>query len=531
MTPTTPHPAPSEQQLAKARAAYRAKNLKGAIPLYQAYLKAHPNAAQAHHELGQVFARMTMYDQSVFHLRRATELTPDNVEYLTWLGGQLTLLRDFHAGVEIYDHLRALAPENPDFHADSAGLYEVLGDYETARDAAAQALEVSPGHERALLTLIRIDLRRTKPDDATLRDWLADLQRVAKTGNLHLRGLAFELITDVNEKLADYPAAFVAITHINETDRAARRQLLPNPQQRQGYLNSLEVIAGAITPELARRWDEQCPDDGIPSPSFLVGIPRSGTTMTERALGAHPLIRSIEERPTFEACKAQMPKLVGAYALQTRPLAELFDALSTKQITSLRAFYWEQVRREIGPVPDDELVLDKNPLRIVDLPFVNRIFPKARVIVALRDPRDVCLSCYRQRFDFTNNSAMSFFTDLRATGMLYAKVMGIWLSTRDAYTFPWKEIRYEETVTDFEARIREVIEFLGLPWDDAVLSFHETTGRQMSTTPSYHAVRQKVYTTAIGRWKRYADQLAPILPILQPYVEALGYADDAPPAP
>jgi tetratricopeptide (TPR) repeat protein len=529
MTPPSSPLTPNDPRLTRARTACRAGNLRGAAPLYEAFLKSHPDSAEAHYELGQVFARMTLYDRSVTHLRRASELAPDNVDYMVCLAGQLTLLRDYHEGIAVYNKLRAIT-NSPEHHADAAALYEVLGEYDKGREAASAALESTPNHERATVTRIKIDLRQSTPDEPRLRAWLEGLDRVAATDNPHLKSQALELIADINEKLADYPAAFQTFTRINETDRAARQRMLPNQQAREGYLKSLDLIRAAVTPELARRWAEHLPKDSIPAPAFLVGFPRSGTTMTERALGAHPAIRSIEERPTFEACKGQVAKLVGAYALQTRPLGEVFDALSPKQVTSLRSFYWDQVRREIGPVPDNELVLDKNPLRIADLPFVNRIFPEAKVIVALRDPRDVCLSCYRQRFDFTHSIAMSLFLDLRSTGMLYAKIMQAWIDTRESYTFPWKEIRYEDTVTDFETRIREVIEFLELPWDDAVLSFHKTSGRKLSTTPSYHAIRQKVYTSAIGRWQRYADQLAPILPILQPYVEAFGYADDAPPA-
>ena len=308
-----------------------------------------------------------------------------------------------------------------------------------------------------------------------------------------------------------------------------RSQLVPPPHHREAYLRWTGELAEGLTAERTRRWADELPADAGPAPALLVGFPRSGTTMTERALGAHPRIRSIEERFTLETVKTMLPKLVGDEAMRTRPLAEVIDALTPAQVARLRAFYWEQARGILGPIADDEVVLDKMPLRIAELPFINRIFPDARVIVALRDPRDVCLSCFRQRFDFVNNTPMSFFLDLADTARLYAHVMSLWVERRDAYSFPWMQVRYEDTVTDFEARTRRIVEFLGLPWDDAILSFHTSTGRQASTTPSYHAIRQKVNTRAVGRWTRYEPQLAPILPVLRPFIEAFGYAES--PAP
>ncbi len=271
----------------------------------------------------------------------------------------------------------------------------------------------------------------------------------------------------------------------------------------------------------AGAWRDAAPDDGLPSPTLLVGFPRSGTTMTERALGAHPNLLALEEVPTFEDTKSAMGRLLGPEA-RSRPFHESLDALTVEQIGHLRRFYWDRVRAalRLEALPEGKVVLDKQPMRIAELAWVNRLFPDARVLVALRDPRDVCLSCLRQRFRV--NMPMSFFLDLRDTARLYETVMSGWLDAREHYTLRTHEVRYEETVADFEARIREILGFLGLAWDDAVLRFHERTDRP-SMTPSVHAVRAAPHTEAVARWRRYAPQLEPILPTLRPFVEAFGY--------
>ncbi len=531
MTSFGPFPAPPGQQLAQANAALQAGDLQRAASLYAAHLAANPGDARAQHAQGQVLCRLGRHDHAIGHLRKAAELEPENTQYLLWLAGILDRTRQYRASLEVYNRIRALTPHNPEPHADAAALHEMLGEHDEARAAARAALEIDPDHQRARLFLIKVDLRDTKPDPETLGEWRDTVSSIAGSAPAHIAGLALELLVDICERQEAFPEAFEAIASINRLDREARAQLVPPPERREAYLRWTADLAQGLTPERTRRWAEELPPDAGPAPALLVGFPRSGTTMTERALGAHPRIRSIEERFTLEAVKTMLPRLVGNLAMRTKPLGEIIDSLTPEHVARLREAYWQQARAILGPVVEGEVVLDKMPLRIAELPFINRVFPDARIIVALRDPRDVCLSCFRQRFDFVNNVPMSFFLDLHDTARLYAHVMSLWLDHRDDYSFPSIVIRYENTVRDFEPRVREIIEFLGLPWDDAVLSFHESTGRQASTTPSYHAIRQKVYTKAVGRWRRYDRQLAPVLPTLEPLIDALGYAEHDAPTP
>jgi len=143
------------------------------------------------------------------------------------------------------------------------------------------------------------------------------------------------------------------------------------------------------------------------------------------------------------------------------------------------------------------------------------------VIVALRDPRDVCLSCFQQRFS-PNNATLNFL-DIERTARLYGAVMGMWLAQRGHHAFAYHELRYEDLTADFEACARGLVSFLGLGWDKRMLKFYEHAPVRPINTPSYEAITQPVHTGAVGRWKRYAGQLAPILPTLEPFVEAFGY--------
>jgi hypothetical protein len=164
------------------------------------------------------------------------------------------------------------------------------------------------------------------------------------------------------------------------------------------------------------------------------------------------------------------------------------------------------------------------PLHIVELGLINVIFPEARVIVALRDPRDACLSCLMQHF--TPNAAMVNFANLDHTTELYERVMDLWLHLRDVITLPYLEVRYEDTVADLESQARRMLEHLGQPWDDAVLRHHEQAADHVISTPSYAAVSEPVHRRAIQRWRNYETHLEPYLDRLTRFIEAFGYDDD-----
>ena len=161
------------------------------------------------------------------------------------------------------------------------------------------------------------------------------------------------------------------------------------------------------------------------------------------------------------------------------------------------------------------------PLNLVYLPAVRRLFPRSRVIVALRDPRDCCLSCFMQVFG--PNTWMRHFHSLERAAALYADVMSLWLLYRDRLGLEWTEIRYEDVVADVETQARRLIDFLGLEWTDDVLDYRAKAEAKYISTPSYSAVRKPVYSTSVRRWERYRDQIEPIQPMLRAFVHEFGY--------
>jgi len=200
---------------------------------------------------------------------------------------------------------------------------------------------------------------------------------------------------------------------------------------------------------------------------------------------------------------------------------EDFDKLAPKELTLLRQHYWALARQMLNTDFEGKILLDKLPLNLIELCFIHRLFPDARVVVVLRDPRDSCLSCFMR--GFVPNEAMINFVTLEQTAKLYAAVMDFWIHLRAFIGQPWIEIRYEDIVEDFDNSTRRLLEFLGLEWSEAVMNYHQNTKMRDVRTPSYGDITQPIFRRAMGRWRNYSGPMATTRNTLQPYVEAFGY--------
>ena len=318
----------------------------------------------------------------------------------------------------------------------------------------------------------------------------------------------------VLDKLQRYDEAYRAF---EKGQQAFSR--LPNAAQIDGRALLKEVAANkaCFTRDRIDSWSEVVAGDGFPVPVFLVGFPRSGTTLSEQILAAHPGIQSSDEHPF-------LPRVLKAVkAAQGRPYPEGLDDLDLEQIGEYRAHYWSQVEKVMGPREDAGIMVDKLPLNIIHLGLVQRLFPEAKILVALRDPRDVSLSCFMQAF--RANTAMANFFNMQSTVRAYAAVMDLWMHYRQALRLEYREFQYETLVSDTETTARGLLEFLDLPWDPAVLDHAAKSRGRAIRTPSYQAVVEPVNTARVARWKNYKNQAGPAFASLAPFVKAFGYTD------
>jgi tetratricopeptide (TPR) repeat protein len=258
--------------------------------------------------------------------------------------------------------------------------------------------------------------------------------------------------------------------------------------------------------------------DGAPaleeSPVFIVAFPRSGTTLLEISLDAHPALKSMDEQGFIQSALQEMQELCDYPSELSR--------LNSSDLAGLRARYWQRAASKVELKPGVRLV-DKNPLNILRLPVIRRLFPHAPILLGLRHPCDVILSCYMQVFRAPEFALLC--NTLRSLTLGYRRTMDFWVQQVQILAPRAREVRYESLVSDFEREMRSLIDFLELPWDERVLRPAEhARNKGFISTPSYAQVVRPVSTRSVDRWQHYAGEFAPILPVIEPVAERWNYS-------
>jgi tetratricopeptide (TPR) repeat protein len=250
------------------------------------------------------------------------------------------------------------------------------------------------------------------------------------------------------------------------------------------------------------------------SPVFIVGFPRSGTTMLEQMLDAHPRHVAMDEQLTLQHCIQRMQSMGFSYP---RQLAELGDA----DVQRIRDAYWEEAARVVD-VPRGMTLVDKNPLNLLRLPMIARIFPSAKIILALRHPCDVMLSCYMQ--NFRSPAFMTLCSSLERLARSYAHSMESWIHHQRLLQPDLLVLRYEDTVSRFGEQARRIADFLGIEDAGLLEDFSSNAaGKPYISTPSYAQVVEPVNARAVARWHAYREYFEPVFPIVRPIAEHWGY--------
>ncbi len=441
-------------------------------------------------------------------MTKSTKTTEQHVHNLLRMAKGVAKRGETGMALKLYEKALTLAPDDIDIHYKFADLLEKANQIERAEEIVHQGLKRSPKNPKLLFVQARLLRRKSQHGEAIilLKDVLGD---VGENDKLKAR-LLFEL-GRLHEKIGESELAY----HYFQEGNRLISQLTPE-------INPADFAQYSIAPfekNLSKMTGIQFTAGDEAPPVFLVGFPRSGTTLLEMILDSHPAVTCMEEINII-------PYLHGQFGLNQADGVERLIHLSDEEAVSSRESYFNDARRYSKWQENTQLV-DKYPLNTAYLPLILRLFPQARILFALRHPYDVCLSCFTN--DFGMNSAMANFLTLESTARFYARVMGFWLNIRKYLAPTYLGVHYERLVGDFHEQTHQITDFLGLDWHPQMESFfqNERILNGKIHTPSYHQVARPIYSQSIGRWKSYAAYFTPqIREILAPFVDAFGYSTE-----
>ncbi len=410
----------------------------------------------------------------------------------------------------------ALDPEWLDAAANLSNLLEQTNKVPQARAIAETALEPDSQAKRqqtqasvTLLFVLARVARRQKdyPRALALLDRMETfpLNERQRRFGLFERGKLCDLMDDADSAIAAFTQANAIAAEMwqksNPPDKFIRWVEYALDQARQGWHRNWPAIE-CVVPQR--------------EPAFLVGFPRSGTTLLNQILDGHPGLQALEE-------KTMVSDMLEAVRAMPEGYPHAVPVFDRHDIAWLREVYAATVAKNCPPDPA-RLLVDKLPLNLVKSALIHRVFPIGKFILAIRHPCDAVLSCFMQ--DFETNDAMASFFALKDTVALYARAMDLWNVYAKDLRLDVHRIRYEDLVDDLEGQTRALCDFLGIEWIAGMQDF-STRARERGriSTPSYSQVSQPIYREARYRWERYRKHLEPFLPALRPYILQFGYDD------
>ncbi len=483
--------------------------LAKALSIDPGFADGYAKVGEAHYQLGQHTKALENFRKAISLEKSLAAIKPSVV-----LNNMGSALRRLHRTDEAVARFReALEREtcNVPQLANLASWLEELHSLDEARALAEKAIVYEPSNVMAGRVMARIELRSGELENSKNR--LEGLLQTAPE-DPSIPAVFMEL-GQVHDRLRQWDKAFACCLEGNQ-------RLAVSPKWRRidkdSFLRGVRKMTEWIDAVRIDGRQSDFEDDGADVPVFMVGFPRSGTTLLEQVIAAAGFTVS-DELPFVSKVRRLLPTIVGKGFRYPQDL----ERITPENAEYLRGAYWSFVRDSLGGINLGRGLLDKNPLNICDLGFVWKIFPSACVIVVLRDPRDACLSSFMQNFD--PNYGMAPFLELKTTAEAYASVMELWLRYRAKLPLPFLEVRYEDMVDDFDGTVRGVMNFIGVPWRDSLRKFHENSRKRQISTPSYEGVTTPIYDRAVGRWRNYEDYLKPVLPVLEPYVSSFGYAE------
>ena len=481
-------------------------NLDSSILYFEKSKKIKPKFPQVYFNLGLAYDRKKNIDLAIINFKKVIKLDPNNSIALYNIGHLYKAKLD---AIKAEEYLNKSLDLNPNFiktYDDLFSLYDQSNQIEKFSNLLDKAKKIL--NEKDFVRFYEAVLIYNQKDFKKTIQILENID--LKENYVGYNITKHSLLAKSYDRTNDFEKAYNHFKINNQLVNEAygkgvnERSFIELVTKRIKFFKDFNI----------NRWKQHQLKDEFFQPIFLIGFPRSGTTLLDTILRTNKKIEVIEEKPVLRNFLRNLD-------IKIKNDLNHLDNLDEKFIQDMQKVYFEE-REQYLENKKAKTVIDKMPLNIIYIAEILRFFPNAKFIFALRNPYDSVLSCFMQQFEL--NPAMKNFTSLESSVILYDLVMKLWTIYKDAFSINCHFIKYEDLVTDFEKTTKEIFKFLEIDWSDSTKNFHITAKKRLNiSTPSYNQITSPLYTRSISRWKNYEKEFKGLKNILDPWLEKFGY--------
>ena len=474
---------------------------------FEKAIQVNPNFVEAHNNLGFILMNSGDLETAEKCFKKSIEINPKYLPAYLNYGNLNKNLGKIENAEKIFQEAIKIDPKYFDAYNNLMVLYERLNQHEKLKNIINKADEQFKSNPVVMLFYGQYLYKTEKFSEA-----IKILENINfNTSQLNRERLRCFIIAKSYDQIENSEKAFDFFKKSNsislnlKSENIDKNKTLDIIKKRFLFFNNDQI----------KSWPKNNSKNLNENPIFLIGFPRSGTTLLDTILRTHSSIQVIEEKP-----------IVGKFVNELNKITHE-DFTNLKNINDndskeLRQVYFDIRAKYIDNQDSTKIYIDKMPLNIIHIAEIIRIFPEAKFLVSIRHPYDCVLSCFMQSFKL--NDAMANFLNLNDTANLYNEVMRLWMQYKNISYLNYHYIKYEELVSNFEISVKKIFNFIEIDWSDEVFKFYNTaTKRNLISTPSYDQVNKPIYSKAVGRWKKYESNFSEIAPILKPWIKNFNY--------
>ena len=501
-------------------------------------IKLNPKFTNAYCNLGSILIDIEDYENAISNLKICIKLDSKFIKAHTLLGVAYHKLQNYEKAQEIFQNAYKINPNYLPLYINFGNICSSLGKVAKAEEYFIQAIKLNINYFDAYNNLF--DLYERTNQNEKLKELLLKSKKIFSDNKV------INLYNGVyNYKIREYLKSIELLEKIHFNQSEIKRERLRTLILGKSY-DQLDMVDKAFKYfRISNQINELRKNKNIDKNQpirliktrfqfidkkfsnqnfnekylkktnkivFMIGFPRSGTTLLDTILRTHPEIEVLEEKPL-------VTNLLKSINQITFNNFDNFKNIQNNDLQFLREKYLSEKQKFAS---DKKLIIDKMPLNIMNVVELNKIFPEAKFIVSIRHPFDCVLSCYMQSFEL--NNSMANFLRLNDAAKFYDIIMQLWEKAKQNMNINFKEIKYEDIVLNFDGSISSLLDFLELPWTDSLKKFNETAiKRELISTPSYDQVNQPLYKKSINRWLKYEKHISEIKPILNKWVYTYNY--------